>query len=42
MFNPEAEAETPVEEVKKAEIDDFHKDPLIQEALKVFKGRLIS
>lgn len=41
-LNPEPEAEKSVEENNKAEIDDFHKDPLIQEALKVFKGRLIS
>ena len=39
---PEAKEEvTPKEEEAPAE-DEFHSDPLIVEALKVFKGRLIS
>ncbi|YCM44841.1 DNA polymerase III subunit gamma/tau [Verrucomicrobiaceae bacterium 227] len=43
-LNPEAppEPEKPNEEEKAPEDNEFHKDPLIQEALKVFKGRLIS
>jgi len=40
--DPEPEAVKPREEEKAAESDNFHKDPLIQEALRVFKGRLIS
>ena len=40
--DPEPNTQQNQEEEKVAETDDFHKDPLIQEALKVFKGRLIS
>jgi len=40
--DPGSEAAKPKEKEKTAETDDFHKDPLIQEALKVFKGRLLS
>ena len=39
---PEPEAVKAKESEKPADEDQFHKDPLIQEALKVFKGRLIS
>ncbi|MFT6182351.1 MAG: DNA polymerase-3 subunit gamma/tau [Paracoccaceae bacterium] len=46
-LNPEPESKAPASEEKAAdnlaaEEDEFHNDPLIVEALKVFKGRLIS
>jgi len=40
-LNPEPQPEKPVE-TKAVEEDEFHNDPLIVEALKIFKGRLIS
>lgn len=43
-LNPEPtpSPEKPSEEEPEPEADEFHEDPLIQEALKVFKGRLTS
>ncbi len=44
-LNPNPEPASNQEQAKEdntAEADDFHNDPLIVEALKVFKGRLIS
>ncbi len=39
---PKAEEKAPEPEEKKVPENDFHDDPLVQEALKVFKGRLVS